>query len=155
MATSDKIRMRLLRWRDLVNGTGGSASIEFALTSSLLFTLLFCFMEVCLVFYSYDLISEAAREGTRYAMYRGASCPNSTTPTCEVTASQVNTYVSGLVWPNLGGGTITPATTYLNGSEAVGSTVQVKVTYVFPIKMPYVPTHSITMASTSVMPILQ
>jgi len=150
-----RIPMSSARRRSLANDVDGSALIEFALTSSLLFTLLFCFMEICLVFYSYDLISEAAREGTRYAMYRGASCPNSTTPTCEVTASQVNTYVSGLVWPNLAGGTITPATTYPSGNENVGSTVQVTVTYVFPIKMPFVPTHSITMASTSVMPILQ
>jgi Flp pilus assembly protein TadG len=143
------------RRRSLARDVDASALIEFVLTSSVLFTLLFCFMEVCLVFYSYDLISEAAREGTRYAMYRGASCPSSSNPTCEVTATQVNTYVSGLVWPNLGGGTITPNTTYPNGNENVGSTVQVTVTYVFPIKMPFVPTHSITMASTSVMPILQ
>jgi hypothetical protein len=47
------------------------------------------------------------------------------------------------------------ATTYPNGNEAVGSTVQVKVTYVFPITMPFVPKNSITMTSTSVMYILQ
>jgi Flp pilus assembly protein TadG len=155
VAGLDQIRPLSLRRRRLANDADGSASIEFALTSGVLFTLLFCFMEVCLVFYTYDLISEAAREGTRYAMYRGASCPNSTTPSCEVTASQVNTYVSGLAWPNLVGGTMTPATTYPSGNESVGSTVQVKVTYTFPIKMPFVPTRTITMASTSVMPILQ
>jgi hypothetical protein len=112
-------------------------------------------MQICLAFYTHNLISELAREGTRYAMVRGASCPNSTSPTCEVTASEVNSYVSSIALPNLAGGTMTVATTYPNGNEAVGSTVQVKITYVFPIKMPFVPTPSYTMTSTSVMYILQ
>lgn len=136
-------------------GEDGGAVIETAVTLPILLTLFFCFMELCLMFYSYDMISESAREGTRYAMYRGASCPTSTSPTCEVTATQVNTYVSGLGWPNVGGGTITVATTYPSGNEAVGSLVQVKVTYVFPIKMPFVPRNAITMASTSEAYILQ
>jgi Flp pilus assembly protein TadG len=133
----------------------GSTLIEFALTFTALLTLLFCVMEICLVFYSYDMISDRAREGTRYAMVRGASCPNTTSPTCEVTASEVNSYVSALAVPNIGGGTITVATTYPDGNESVGSRVQVKVSYVFPIKMPFVPKNSINMSSTSVMYILQ
>jgi Flp pilus assembly protein TadG len=133
----------------------GSTLIEFALTFSCLLTLIFCVMELCLVFYAYDMISDCAREGTRYAMVRGASCPNTTTPTCEVTAAEVNSYVSALKVPNLGNGTMTVTTTYPDGNEAVGSRVQVKVTYVFPIKMPFVPKNSLNMASTSVMYILQ
>jgi Flp pilus assembly protein TadG len=143
------------RYRIGVQGEEGSTLIEFALTFSVLLTVIFCVMELCLIFYSYDMISERAREGTRYAMVRGSSCPNTTTPTCEVTAAQVNTYVSGLKEPNLGGGTITVATTYPDGDEDVGSRVQVKVSYVFPIKMPFVPKNSINMSSTSVMYILQ
>ncbi len=133
----------------------GSTLIEFALTFSCLLTLIFCVMELCLVFYAYDMISDCAREGTRYAMVRGASCPNTTTPTCEVTAAQVNSYVSALKVPNLGNGTMTVTTSYPDGNEAVGSRVQVKVSYVFPIKMPFVPKNSLNMASTSVMYILQ
>jgi hypothetical protein len=119
-----------------------------------MFTFLFCFMEMCLLFYTHDMISELARQGTRYAMVRGASCPTLSSPTCEVTADQVNTYVSGLGWPNIGGGTITPATIYSN-CEAVGSTVTVKVTYVFPIRMPFVPKTALTMTSSSTMTIVQ
>jgi Flp pilus assembly protein TadG len=130
-------------------GEDGSALVETAVSLPLLFTLLFCFMEMCLAFYSRDMISECAREGTRYAMFHGASCPNSTSPTCEATATQVNSYVSGLGWPNLGGGTMTVATTYPNGNEAAGSLVRVNVTYVFPIQMPFVPASSLTMTSTS------
>jgi len=143
------------RKRQPAGGEDGSGLVEFAVTLPVLFTLIFCFMEMCLAFYSRQMISEAAREGTRYAMFHGASCPNSTSPTCEATATQVNSYVSGLGWPNVGGGTMTVATTYPNGNESVGSLVQVKVTYVFAITMAFVPKSSLTMTSTSEAYILQ
>lgn len=133
----------------------GFSLIEMALTLPLLFTLIFCFMELCLLFYSRYLISEYAREGTRYAMFHGAACPNTTNPTCEVTASQVNTYVSGLGWPNLAGGTIAVNTTYPDGNEAIGSRVKVAVTYTFRITMPFVPRNPFTMSSSSQEYILQ
>ena len=135
--------------RALFRHEQGSTLIEMAVTLPVLFTLLFCFMEICLAFYSRDMISESAREGTRYAKYHGASCPTSSNPTCEATATQVNSYVAGLGWPNLAGGAMTVATTYPSGNEAVGSLVQVKITYVFAIKMAFVPKSSLTMSSTS------
>jgi Flp pilus assembly protein TadG len=142
----------------------GSALIEMAVTFPALFALFFCFMEMCLAFYSHEIISEIAREGARYAMVHGASCPTAATHTCEASNTQVNTWVSGLDTPNIGGGTITVATCFIPaaggacstaGSEAVGNTVQVKVTYTFPIKMPFVPTNSISMSSTSEATIIQ
>lgn len=142
----------------------GSSLIEMAVTLPVLFTFLYCFMEVCLAFYSQDLISELAREGTRYAMVHGASCPTSGNPTCEVTASQVNSYVSGLGLPNIAGGTLTPATKYAasgttsfstSGPETPGSLVQVQITYTFPITMPLLPRSSFTLTSTSVATIVQ
>jgi len=135
--------------RGLLRREQGSTVIETAVSLPVLFTFLFCFMEICLAFYSRDMISESAREGTRYAKYHGASCPTSSNPTCEATATQVNTYVTGLGWPNLAGGTMSVATTYPSGNESVGSLVQVKITYVFPIKMAFVPTSALTMSSTS------
>jgi Flp pilus assembly protein TadG len=137
------------RNRDLPGTEDGSALIEMALTLPILFALFFCFMELCLAFYSHEMISESAREGTRYAMVRGASCPTSANPTCEVTAAQVNAYVSGNGWPHLGSGTMTVATSYPDGDEAVNHHVQVTVTYVFKITMQFVPKNSIAMSSTS------
>jgi Flp pilus assembly protein TadG len=136
----------------------GSTLIEFSVTLPLLFSLIFCFMEMCLAFYSHNLISEAAREGTRYAMFRGASCTTSGGSSCAVTATQVNNYVTALPWPNSAAGTISAVTTYAaagsstfttGGSQTTGSLVKVQVTYVFPIHMPFVPNHSLTMVSTS------
>jgi Flp pilus assembly protein TadG len=138
-----------------LRGEEGSTLVEFAVTLPTLFAFLFCFINICLLLYSYEMISQSAREGTRYAMVRGASCPTSTNPTCEVTASQVNTYVSGKTWPNVAGGTITPNTTYPDGNEAVGSRVKVTVTYVFHFALPFVPNNSYTISSTSETTIIQ
>jgi Flp pilus assembly protein TadG len=133
----------------------GQSMVEFAVTLPVLFTLIFCFMEMCLAFYTHNMISELAREGTRYAMVRGSSCLTSASSSCQATASQVNTFVSAVGFPNLGGGTITPVTTYPDGNAAIGSRVQISITYVFPITMPFVPTNSISMSSTSVATIIQ
>ena len=133
----------------------GQSMVEFAVTLPVLFTLIFCFMEMCLAFYTHNMISELAREGTRYAMVRGSSCLTSASSSCQATASQVNTFVSGIGFPNLGGGTMTVAASYPDGNAAIGSRVQVLITYVFPISMPFVPTSSISMSSTSVTTIVQ
>lgn len=146
---------RLAALRQGISREDGATLIEFALTLPLLFLFLFCFLELCLAFYTHSLISELAREGTRYAMVRGGSCPNTTSPTCKATAAQVNAFVSALTYPSIAGGTMTVATTYSDSTEAVGSTVQVKVTYVFKITMPLVPNNAITMASTSKVYIIQ
>jgi Flp pilus assembly protein TadG len=133
----------------------GTALIEIAVALPLLCAFLFCFMEACLAIYSQDLISELACEGTRYGMVHGAACPTTTNPTCEATATQVNTYVSSITIPNLAGGKITPDTTYPDGNEAVGSRVQVKVSYTFPITMPFVPRNALNLSAISTTYILQ
>ena len=132
-----------------------SAMIEIAVALPILCTFLFCFVEVCLAIYSQDLISELACEGTRYAMVHGAACPSTTNPTCEATASQVNTYVSSINIPNLGGGKITPDTSYPDGNEAVGSRVQIKISYSFPITMPFVPKTALNLSASSTTYIIQ
>jgi Flp pilus assembly protein TadG len=133
----------------------GSTLVEFAVTVPTLFALIFCFINICLMMYSYVMICQSAREGTRYAMVRGASCPSTATPTCEVTAAQVNTFVSGVTTPNVAGGTVTPTTTYPDGNESVGSHVQVTVTYAYHVMLPFVPNKTFTLSSTSKTTIIQ
>jgi Flp pilus assembly protein TadG len=138
----------------------GQALIESAVSLPVLFALLFCFMELCLVFYSYDMISECAREGSRYAMLLSSTCTNSSGGSCTATAAQVNSYVLGLGWPNLAGGTMSVATSYKTpaggvGTNSVNNCVVVQITYVFAIAMPLVPKNSITLKSTSEMAIIQ
>ncbi len=160
-----RLHARLPSVRKLpLSGEEGQSLVESALTFPVMFTLMFCFMTLCLIFYSATMISENAREGTRYAIFHGATCTTSGNASCTATASQINTYVSGLGWPNIGGGTMTVYTCFIpsgggscttGGSEAVGNLVQITVTYVFPISLPYVPRRSITISSTSEAHILQ
>jgi Flp pilus assembly protein TadG len=147
----------------LTVGEDGQTLIEMAITLPIMFALIFCFMELCLVFYTYDMISESAREGAQYAMLRSTDCVTNNAGVsvpCTATSTQVNTYVSHLGWPNIAGGTITPATTYVQVSPNAagnipGNYVNVAVTYVFPIKMPFVSKNSITLNSSSQMYIIQ
>jgi Flp pilus assembly protein TadG len=150
----------------LVEQEDGVSLVEFAVSLTLLLTLIFCFMELCLVIYTHHLIAEMAREGTHYASEHGASCPSTASPTCEATYAQVNSYVSAIKFPNLGGGTITVTTGYASsgsttftstGCESVGCSVKVTVGYVFPIAMPFVAngSNSISMSAVSVAVIQQ
>ena len=129
--------------------------VEVALTLTVVFTLMFCFMEICLMLYSCDLISELAREGSRYAMMRSSTCQYPNGNSCAASATQVNSYVSSYGLPNLAGGTVTPATTYSGSGNVVGNNVTVTVNYAFVTSMPFVPAKSITFSSASTMPIIQ
>jgi TadE-like protein len=137
------------------SGETGQAIIEVAIALPVIVAFTFMMIEICLAFYSYCMISESAREATRYAIVRGATCQTSTGGSCTASASTINSVVTQLGWPNLGSGTLSANTTYPDGNENPGSRVQVVVSYVFPYNIPFAPKGSIHMSSTSVMYILQ
>lgn len=141
--------------RRLLSRQEGSALVEFALTVPILFTFFFGLIQVCLACYTHQVISECAREGTRYAMVHGSTCETGSASSCTITAAAVNSYVASEAWPNLGGGTMSSSTTYPDGNQAPGSRVQVTVTYLFPFRVPFIPISTLTMSSTSVMYIVQ
>jgi Flp pilus assembly protein TadG len=134
----------------------GGALIEMAFSFPILVIVSVGLIEICMAFYTHAYISELAREGSRYAMLHGPTCVTAPSATsCEVTAAQVNAYVSAISLPNLGGGTMTPATTFGTGGEVVGGTVVVTVTYTFPFRVPFLPSKTLTMSSASTMTIVQ
>ena len=149
----------------LAHDDSGESLVSFAFSIVVLFGLIFGLVQICFAYYSYELISELAREGTRYAVVRGSTCETSTGSSCTVTASAVNSYVAGIGLPSIGGGTLTAATTYTGtgtscaggaGSEAPGCYVQVTVSYSFPYKVPLIlSSKPLTMSSTSKMLIIQ
>jgi Flp pilus assembly protein TadG len=143
------------RRRRLAAEEEGSALVEFALTVPVLIAFFFGLIQVCMASYMHAVVSESAREGTRFAMVHGSTCTTGSGASCTVTAAMVNSYVSSNGWPNIGGGTMTINTTYPDGNEAPGSRVQVSVTYAFPFSVPMVPKSTLTMSSTSVMYIAQ
>jgi hypothetical protein len=112
-------------------------------------------VQVCLAYYNYERISELARDGTRYAIFRGSTCQLSTGASCTANASGIETYVTSLGLPAFGGATTAAAATFPDGDEAPGHRVRVVVTGTYPYKIPFVATNGITMSSTSEMYIVQ
>jgi Flp pilus assembly protein TadG len=133
----------------------GQAIVEIAIALPVVAAFLFTMIEICLLFYSYCMISESAREATRYAIVRGATCVTAGGASCTASSTDINNYVSQLAWPNLGNGTITAAMTYPDGNENPGNRVQVKVSYVLPYNIPFGANGTLHLASTSVMYIVQ
>jgi len=133
----------------------GQSLVEFALTFSILMGFVFTFIEVCLMFYTYGLISEMAREGSRYAAVHGASCKTAGGASCTVSADNTNTYVKQLGYPNLAGGTVNVSTTFPDGSQAAGNRARVSISYAFPITLAFVPQSAFTLSTSSTATILQ
>jgi Flp pilus assembly protein TadG len=154
------------RWKDgsmLLCRDEGSSIIEMAVVSPIFLAMLFGIIELSLALYTYNYVSDAAREGSRYAIVRGSSC--SVLTNCGVTAAQIQTYVQNLGYPGmkavnttvttawLSPSTTTPVTWTVCGStcNAPGDAVQVKVTYSFHLGIPFVPKSTINLHSTSQM----
>jgi Flp pilus assembly protein TadG len=147
------------RERGCLRGEEGTELVEFALTLPILLGLIFGLMQVCLALYTHEYLSELAREGTRYAMVHGPTCKISGGASCTATAANVNSYVAGLGWPNLGGVAFSASnvtTTFPGtGGQLVGNPVVVTVTYQFPYNIPFVTSKTLSLASTSEMYIIQ
>ena len=153
-----------IRRRGLLRNEEGQSALEAALSFTIILTLFFGVMEVCMALYGYHFISEAAREGSRYAMVRGSSCSGSASA-CPAQASDVQTFVRGLDYPGISAANIAVTTTWpTTGASCTpsslpcnnpGNQVQVKVQYRFPLSIPFVPSSTLTMASTSKMAISQ
>ena len=147
-------------------GEEGSATVEFAMAAVLLFTVLFGVLAIGLALYSYNVISEAAREGTRYAIVRGSGSCAYLTPGCNVSAAAIQTYIQNLGFPGINSNNISVATAWSPTTAGAtcspsaacnnpGNQVKVTVTYSFPLIIPFVPSQTLEMSSTSQMVISQ
>lgn len=144
------------RIRRTLRAEAGTSIVEFAMASIILFTLVFGVMAICMALYSYNVVSEAAREATRYAIVRGSAC--NSFPDCKVTQPQLQAYVQGLGFPGITPSSLTVPTTptpWPNGNNNPGSPVQVTVQYTFPLRIPFMPSRTLSMSSTSQMVISQ
>jgi Flp pilus assembly protein TadG len=117
----------------------GSTLVETALSITILLVLVIGIMDACLMVYSYHFISNAAREGTRYAIVRGntwtqppwnytGTCASYTSAGCVATQQNIEDYVKSLSFPGIDSSqiTVTPTSYAANGSatscEAATST---------------------------------
>jgi len=144
----------------------GQSIVEMAMSLFILLTFMFGVFEAGFAIYSYHFISEAAREGTRYAIVRGSSagpaCSAPGPPICSAQTADIQTYVQYLGFPGINPGrmTVTPTwSAYANGSScpttgacnSPGNLITIKVQYSFPLTVPFVPLQNYTMSSTSAM----
>jgi Flp pilus assembly protein TadG len=166
-----KSRSRLLEDR-------GSALVEMAISFPILAMMLFAIIQFSIALYTYDFLSDAAREGARWAIVRGVNCTANTPGLDHCAASQqdVQNYVQGLGYPFASSTTVklsymtattamnasgNPATTWstCTGDVATcglpGNQVQVGVQCTYPLGIPFWSAAQLTMASTSSMVISQ
>jgi Flp pilus assembly protein TadG len=135
----------------------GTATVEFAVSAMVMLMLLFGILQCSLLVYSYHAVSNAARQGSRWAMVRGSDCLASS---CPATADSVKAYVLTQV-PLLDASKVNVTTTWAGGSGCTvsspttaggpGCTVSVQVSYPFDIDLPLVPIGAITLSSASQM----
>jgi Flp pilus assembly protein TadG len=152
------------RIRRTLRAEKGSSIVEFAMASVILFTLIFGVMAIGLALYSYNVVSEAAREATRYAIVRGSACNSFTN--CNIDQTGLQTYVQGIGFPGITPSSLTVAASAKSATGTIctptlkpcnkpGNPVKVTVTYTFPLVIPFVPRRTLTMSSTSQMTISQ
>jgi len=151
----------------------GSALLEFALTISILMTLLIGCMQACLAFYCYHTVNEYARIAARYAEVHGSTCKLADAVTScymgDNNADGTNTALfnvlqnAGFLGVSTSNLVVKPtyskvpsatqcANTNCNGS---GDQVTVTVTYTFPYVIPFIPKKNLSMVSSSTMTISQ
>ena len=153
------------------NSERGSALLEFGLVAILFLAIFFGIIDFARALYSYHFVANAAREGTRYAIVRGAAC-NASLPGCraEITnpsdpTDPVPQYVKGLAngigidqslvsvqasW--LGPPPPPPLSSSLVCApiDSPGCIVQVQVTYAFSFIFPLMPTTTCAVGSPPV-----
>jgi Flp pilus assembly protein TadG len=118
-------------------GEGGQALLETAMTSLVLFLVVFGIIEFGRAMFSYHAVANGARMGTRYALVRGKDSG------ILVSQAQVSTYVKSVL--SLNPNEVTVATTWQDGQKT-GTWVRVQVAYNFHF---IIPVASVTMTSHS------
>jgi Flp pilus assembly protein TadG len=142
----------------------GASLIEFALSASVLFLALLGIIEMCLALYIYDYVSDAARVGTRYAMVRGSNSDCTKFADCNASAGQIQSYLRSLPYPGMNASNLTATVIWYQSNGAIPAAwtscnavkcnapqneVQVTVIYAFPLHIPYFPSGTINIRSTS------
>jgi len=124
----------------------GAVLLEFAAVFTVLFMFLFAIMDLSRALYAYQWVADAAREGTRYAMVRGATC-KSWPSACPASASDIQSYIKS-VPAGINPQAVTVTTTWTPDNQP-GSLVQVQVQYSFQPIFPLIPKGALVMSSSS------
>jgi Flp pilus assembly protein TadG len=151
------IEFKSHRTKSLRDAESGASLVEATISTIILFMFLFGILEVSIGLYYDHVISDAAREGTRYAAVRGSDWGSTTcdgtgsasagylNAACVASEADIQDYVQnlGFVNPNSLTVTVQCATsisgtfsTYSSSCNASGDVVQVKVSAPFSFGLP-------------------
>lgn len=153
-------------------GEEGATLVEMAICSSILFSMLFGVIGMSMALYADNFVNVAARQATRWAMVRGSqSCSNTPNLTdCNATASEIQAYVQGKGYPGITSANLNVTTLWCAASTTTpgtwaacsastpntpGNEVQVQVTYVVPLGVPFLSVKTMSVGSISEMVISQ
>jgi len=120
----------------------GAIQVEFALSITLMLFLMFWLFEMVMLVYTYTVISDAAKEGVRYAIVHGANSGNPSSPadTSAITAKVLEYAKFSL--HDISAITVTPS--YADGDNQAQNRVAVTVAY------PYVPYIKLPLTSPTI-----
>jgi len=166
-----------IRQRFRFLGEDGASLVETAISCLILIPVLFGIIQLSFALYCYTYAANAARMGARWAMVRGAGCTgNFNAAYCSpvdasgtgATANDIAQYVKGLGFPFSGNVTTsvkwctysgsTPATwtaCSTTQNNSLGNQVQVKVSYAYPLIIPFLPSNTASIGSVASMTIVQ
>jgi Flp pilus assembly protein TadG len=140
---------------------GGSNLIEYALVFMFLMSMLLGIVDFSRALYSYHFLSNAAREATRWAAVRGATCTNDGSCASEAFQTDIQTYVTSITPPGVDSTKLTTAASWpgtapicLVDAHSPGCPVEVQVSYNFTFVVPFIRSTPLNLSSTSQMIIL-
>jgi Flp pilus assembly protein TadG len=119
----------------------GQSLVEFAVASAVFFMTIFGILSMGLGIWQYNMVSNLAQEGARWAAVRGSSAPT------EATSDDVNTFVNSRAL----GMTVVATTTWPDGNNDAGSIVRVNVQKSFRPSTAFLPLGTLTLQSTAQM----
>jgi Flp pilus assembly protein TadG len=141
--------IRFLPARPRKSGERGATILEFAITLVFTFVLIFGMIDFARALYSYHYLSNAAREGARFASVRGAACDPAAVAPCSAGPGDIQNFVQQIAPQGIDSASVTinqngsflypnPNNLPICGTTPnyPGCTVQVQVNYPFNFIFP-------------------
>jgi Flp pilus assembly protein TadG len=162
----------LERLRHFRQDQRGDALIEFAISVTVMLTMVFGVMDFSRAVYVYHFLPYAAGQGIRYAAVRGSTwgsttCTGTATLDCAATSANITSYVQSIAPPGVTASTLTVTTTWpgttpsgsacisTNGVNSPNCLVKVSVSCPFSFVLPFLPSTALTFAASSEQIILE
>lgn len=158
------------------NSQAGQALVEYAVVITLFVVLLFGIIDFGRVLYTYNYLSDATRDATRWASVNGATCNSDTSCngnngmhsgplTSGNAATSVVSYLTSHAPPGIDTSKITTSSVTVNFLNLDGTTcsgnlstpgclVKVRITYPYNFVSPIIYNRTLTLANTSQMVIV-